>query len=287
MPQAIAALEKAFAGEPPDTPQRQVLTRSGAQLLLMPSWGDRFAGVKLVTVQPSNPERGLPLINGVYALFDADAMTPVAVIDAAPLTALRTAAVSALATKLLAAPEAGRLVVFGTGVQAEAHVHAMAAVRTLSDVAVVGRTRTGAEELVRRLSTEYPARVGSADDVRDADLVCTCTTGTVPLFDGNALPVGCHVNGVGSHSPSARELDTATIRRGTVVVETKEVALTEAGDLLIPLDEGLERGDVVSATLNEVVLWGPPEPRGEISVFKSVGVAFEDLAVAAAAFSNS
>jgi len=284
MGQAIDALEEAFAGELPDSPQRQVLARDGAQLLLMPAWGPHHAGVKLVSVQPTNPEQGLPLINGVYVLFDAATMTPVALFDAAPLTALRTAAVSGLATKHLAAPNTHRLVVFGTGVQARAHIAAMAEVRPLAEVVVVPRTQGGAAELLATL--ELPGREGTAHDVEGADIVCTCTTSRTPVFDGARLPEACHVNGVGSHSPDARELDTATIRRATVVVETKEAALAEAGDLLLPLEEGLEREDVIAATLAEVLAWGPPDNH-QISVFKSVGVAFEDLAVAAAAFSNS
>jgi ornithine cyclodeaminase len=280
MEQAIDALEEMFAGKLPDTPQRQILRRSDSQLLLMPAWGERFAGVKLVGVQPHNSERGLPLVHGVYVLFDGDTLEPIALFDAGPLTALRTAAVSGLATRHLAAESASRLVVFGSGVQAESHVHAMATVRDLSEVVIVGRTTAGAEKLVARLSEGFLARVGTPGDAASAELVCTCTTSSEPLFAGRLLPRGVHVNAVGAHSPQARELDTDTIRRATVVVETKEAALAEAGDLLIPLGEGLAEADVIAATLSEVVAQEAPDVPGELTVFKSVGVAFEDLAVA-------
>src|SRR5688500_4021840 len=142
--QAIEVLEEAFAAPTlPDAPQRTVLQGEAGQLLLMPAWGSEAAGGKLVTVAPGNPSRGKPLMQGVYVLFAPETLEPVAIFVAASLTALRSAAVSALATKQLSSVEAGKLVVCGAGVHAEAHVLAIASVRTLTDVVIVGRTPAG------------------------------------------------------------------------------------------------------------------------------------------------
>ena len=288
---AVEALRATFSLVPlPDTPQRKVLRRDGGELLVMPAWGEQGPGVKLVTVHPSNPSRGLPLISGVYVLFSPDTLEPIAVFDAAALTALRTAAVSALATDLLAPMGARRLVVFGAGVQAEAHIEAMCSVRPISDVVVVSRRPSTAEELADRAAGNgLSVRVGTPDDVRTADIVCTCTTSSEPVFDGKLLGPTTHVNAVGAHAPRAREVDGETVRRCLVVVETREAALAEAGDLLIPLEEGVvDPGEIPEWELADLVGGRVAEiGRKDPTLFKSVGVAFEDLAVAHAVFSNS
>lgn len=281
--QAIAALERVFTKDPlPDSPQRTVLTRGPGQLLVMPSWSDFAAGVKLVTVNDSNPDRGLPLIQGVYVLFSTDTLEPVAFFDAAPLTALRTASVSALATRYLAPQEAKSLVVFGAGVQAEAHVHAMRAVRRLDEVIIVAPRASTADELAARLTEAgVNARTGTAEDVGGADIVCTCTTSATPVFEGELLKTRAHVNAVGSHRKDERELDSAAVEGATVVVETVASALAEAGDVLVPIAEGvLMQSELVE--LADLIRGGVGTP-GK-TVFKSVGVALEDLAVAAEAF---
>jgi ornithine cyclodeaminase len=283
MTAAIDALEAAFGAERlPEAPMRtHVETRAGT-LLLMPAFGEPGVGVKLVTLTPSNPDRRLPFIHAVYVLFESVGQAPVALLDGAALTALRTAAVSGLATRHLARDEASRLAIFGAGVQARSHLRAMLAVRPIEDVVVVSRTRERADTLVKEAGVA--ARVGARDDVGDRDLVCTCTTSATPVFDGSLLAPGTHVNAVGAYKPDLRELDTETIERARVVVETREAAMEEAGDLLIPMKEGAIGEDHVVADLSEVV-------RGEtvrrtaqdVTVFKSVGVAFEDLVVARAA----
>ena len=287
-PDAVAALESAFAAPTlPDTPPRTVLQRGRAQMLLMPSWGPEAAGVKLITVQPDNPSRDRPLINGAYVLFAGDTLEPLAYLDASALTAFRTAAVSAVATKYLAQEGAGRLVVFGAGVQAEAHVHALGVVRQLRDVVIVPRSRESGEALVTRLRDGgFDARVGAAEAVAEADLVCTCTTSSTPVLEGARLQGGCHVNAVGTHSPEAREVDTATVVRAFVVVETRAAAQAEAGDLVIPLSEGaVEASEVPAAELGEVVRGGATgRSEADITLFKSVGVGFEDLALARFAY---
>lgn len=283
MTTAIDALEAAFGAERlPEAPMRtHVETRAGT-LLLMPAFGEPGVGVKLVTLTPSNPDRRLPFIHAVYVLFEADGQSPVALLDGAALTALRTAAVSGLATRHLARVEASRLAIFGAGVQARAHLRAMLAVRPIEDVVVVSRTRERAEAFVKEAGVD--ARAGAPDDVRDRDLVCTCTTSSTPVFDGSLLAPGTHVNAVGAYRPDLRELDTETIERARVVVETREAAMEEAGDLLIAMKEGAIGEDHVVADLAEVVRGVTVRRTArDVTVFKSVGVAFEDLVVARAA----
>jgi ornithine cyclodeaminase/alanine dehydrogenase-like protein (mu-crystallin family) len=283
MTAAIDALEAAFGAERlPEAPMRtHVETRAGT-LLVMPAFGEPGVGVKLVTLTPSNPDRRLPFIHAVYVLFEADGQSPVALLDGAALTALRTAAVSGLATRQLARAEASRLAIFGAGVQARSHLQAMLAVRPIEDVMVVSRTRERADGLVKEAGVN--ARVGAPDDVRDRDLVCTCTTSATPVFDGSMLAPGTHVNAVGAYRPDLRELDTETIERARVVVETREAAMEEAGDLLIAMKEGAIGQDHVVADLSEVVRGVTVRRTAQdVTVFKSVGVAFEDLVVARAA----
>src|SRR5919201_1354058 len=190
-----------------------------------------------------------------YALFDGETQALRAILDGAELTALRTAAVSGLATRRLARENASRLVIFGAGVQARSHLAAMVTERPVAEVVVVSRTAGPAEQLVRE----------------------------APLFDGSTLRPGAHVNAVGTHLPTARELDTETIRRAHVVVESREVALAEAGELVIPLSEGAIGREHIVADLAEVAGGASVRTGDEdVTVFKSVGMAFEDLAVARA-----
>lgn len=285
MTDAIAALETVFSGPLPLTPQRSILTRDDDQLLLMPSWDAEAAGVKLVTVATGNPAKGLPLIHGVYVLFSGETLEPIVLFDAAALTEIRTAAVSAVATKYLARADARHLCVFGAGVQAAAHIEAMRAVRDIDRVTVVSRSEQRARDLAdSEPVSDIESAVGSPEDVARADIICTCTTSTTPVFDGTLLPTGCHVNAVGAHRPDARELDSVAVARAKVIVETKQAALAEAGDLLIPIEEGMDPQEVIAGELSEVVggLIGRAA-RDEITLLKGVGVAFEDLAVALAA----
>jgi ornithine cyclodeaminase/alanine dehydrogenase-like protein (mu-crystallin family) len=282
---AVDVLERAFAQTVAAGPPRSHVGVPGGDLLLMPAAGPGGVGVKLVTVAPDNPARGLPLVSGIYVLFSADTLQPVALVDGAALTAVRTAAVSALATRHLARVDAHRLVVFGAGAQARSHIAALRTVRPITSVTVVSRTRAAAVELVDTLRhEEIDAAVGDAQDVRDADIVCTCTTSHRPVLAGRLLAPGTHVNAIGAYRPDARELDTETLRRARIVVEERGSALAEAGDLLIPIADGDLTAAAITADLHELVTGPPVRTSAEdITVFKSVGLALEDLAVAAAA----
>ena len=176
-PSAIEALEAAFASLEMTAPPRSSVATDRGTVLLMPAFGDEGLGVKLVTLTPENPEAGLPFVQATYVLFDAATQSLRAVIDGSSLTAIRTAAVSALATRFLAAPDAHRLVIFGAGVQANSHLDAMRAVRPIDELVVVSRSPGAAEALVNRASAAgLRASVGAPEAVADADIVCTCTT---------------------------------------------------------------------------------------------------------------
>lgn len=284
---AVDALEAGFAALDADSlPVRSHLHVPNGELLLMPAHGTagEGVGVKLVTLNPANAARDLPLIHGVFLLFAPDTLAPEAMMDGAALTSLRTAAVSALATRHLARPDARRLVVFGAGTQAHAHVSAMCAVRPIEQVTIVTRSRPRGEALAayaRELGLE--AAVGSADAVRDADVVCTCTTSADPVFRGADVRPGTHVNAIGAYRADLREVDGELLARSTVVVEGREAALKEAGDLIIAIAEGRFAPDRIAGDLSDVVNGRVARTDGDVTVFKSVGLAFEDLVVARAA----
>ncbi|MBA3553043.1 MAG: ornithine cyclodeaminase family protein [Actinobacteria bacterium] len=287
---AIDALEATFGAEElPRAPERTRLAVPGGDLLLMPAVGEAGLGVKLVTIAPANPARGMPLVQAAYVLFAPDSLEPVALIDGSALTALRTAAVSGLATRHLARADAAHLVLFGAGVQAESHLEAMVAVRPIRKVTVVSRTPEPAERLAARArAMGLLGEVGRPSDVAAADVICTCTTSNEPVFEGSLLSPGTHVNAVGAFRPDARELDERTVTSGRVVVESRDAAFAEAGDLLIPAATGAFRTSEVVADLAEVVrgVRVRRNPR-DITVFKSVGVAYEDLSLALAALGGA
>jgi len=289
---AVASLDEVLRqpGATSGTPPRQIVGTASGQVLLMPAEIPPFAGVKVVTVAPGNPALGLPRVNGVYVLFDSATLRPVAQFDAAALTAVRTAAVSALAVDRLAIPGAFKLAVIGAGPQARAHITSLAAVRPLQTVVVVARTPGNAQALLRHASNLGLGasavdleNVGQA--VGRADIVACCTTARDPLFDSNVLRSDATIVAVGSHEPDVRELDAALIRRATVVVESRRSAET-AGDIVLAASPGVDAGDLVAGDLIDLVAGRIVVESGRPRVFKSVGEAWQDLVVAAAAYSR-
>jgi ornithine cyclodeaminase/alanine dehydrogenase-like protein (mu-crystallin family) len=256
------------------------------ELLLMPAFGPEGAGVKLVSIARGNGARGLPLIQGLYVLLARDGLTPELVIDGAALTAIRTAAVSALATARLARPESQRLVVFGAGPQAAAHVEAIRATLPIDQVTIVATSMNSrrARALARALVADgIQAIVGRPSAVAAADVVCTCTTSTDPVFDDRELPAGVHINAIGAYRLDMCELPAASLSRALVVVENIEASLAEAGDLARAIEVGAlpavgfahELADVLRGTIGRS---GPEQ----VTIFKSVGLAVEDLMLARA-----
>ena len=257
-----------------------------SELLLMPSHGPEGTGTKLVTIVRSNPGRGVPMIQGLYVLCARESLTPELLIDGAGLTRLRTAAVSALATRHLARPDSRSLVVFGAGVQGEAHVEAMRATLPIEEVLIVGSSPDSprANALVRRLRDDgLDARVGAADDVADADVVCTCTTSTDPVFSDSDLAPGAHVNAVGAYQATMCELPAGLLSRALLVVETEAAARAEAGDIVRAIDGGTLPAAGFAHELSELLSGGlGRENADQTTVFKSVGLSVEDLILARA-----
>jgi ornithine cyclodeaminase/alanine dehydrogenase-like protein (mu-crystallin family) len=251
------------------TPRSVIDTAHGQSLLMPAEWG-RWYGVKLVTIAPDNPARGLPRINGLYLLHDAETLVPQALLDGIALTNLRTAATSMAVVgdrlSALAAlhTDGLRVVVFGRGPQAIAHVAAIRAAVPIADVTLIGRD-------------------DDRGPVRHADVVVCATTAREPLFDSALLKANAVVIAVGSHEPGARELDAKLLGLSTVVVESLDVATREAGDVVMAIAEGfLDRSDLVP--MRDVVTGRfIPDP-GVPLVFKGCGMGWQDLAVAAAAY---
>jgi ornithine cyclodeaminase/alanine dehydrogenase-like protein (mu-crystallin family) len=274
---AIAALRQAVvSGRSTGATARTATSVRMGHLLLMPAEDQELVGVKITGVAPANPSLGLPRITGTYLLHDAATLQPLAAIDGAALTLLRTAALSALAVEELAVPDASRLLIFGTGPQAEAHIRALSTVRKLHDVAVSGRTPDGTAAFVRRGIDGVTLRPAVNTDVRSADLIVCCTSSAAPLFDGSRPAAHATVVAMGSHTQDARELDTQILRRSTVVVEDRETALREAADVSSAV-AAKELADVIA--LADLVA-GTKVDQDRPRVFRSVGMAWEDLAVA-------
>nr|WP_245245240.1 ornithine cyclodeaminase family protein [Streptomyces palmae] len=268
--------------DPERCPDRSTVQVPAGQLLLMPAaWGP-YTGVKIAGVAPGNPAAGLPRITGGYLLLDGPTLQPLALLDGAALTTLRTPAVSALAVRLLATPGSHRLVLFGAGPQARGHLRALRSERPLDRVTVVTRAPEPAESLAAYARTlGMDAGPGTPESVAGADLVVCCTTAREPLFDGRLIGDDTTVVAVGSHEPDARETDTALVRSSAVFVEGRTAALHEAGDLIIPQAEGVIGRDHVAGTLADLVTGRTPVPADRPRLFKSVGMAWEDLVIAA------
>lgn len=278
MSTAIAAVRDALRTglDPAADPARGVVPLDHGHLLVMPAqWGE-YAGVKVASVAPDNPAVGRPRIQGSYLLLDGATLTPLAVLDGIALTAIRTAAVSAVAADLLAEPDAATLLVFGSGPQAHSHVAALREIRPLRQVIVVGRDTTRAEAFAAEIDG-LSARIGSVSDINKADIVACCTTARTPLFDGTLLAGHATVIAVGSHEPDAAEVDATTVTGSTVVVEARATALREAGDII-------QAGMDTLVELATLVRERPPIDMTRPRLFKSVGMAWEDLVLAASAY---
>ena len=257
-----------------------------ATLLLMPAWQrGRHIGIKLVTLFPDNDTRGRPSIMGAYLLLDGKTGEPLALVDGPSLTVRRTAAASALAARYLARPDCERLLMVGTGALAPHLILAHAAVRPIRHVLVWGRDPAKAAQLAKRLNrrdfrvsatADLPAAVGGAD------IISTATLAQEPLIKGDWLRPGQHLDLVGAFTPRHRESDDACIERARVFVDTREGALAEAGDIVQPIAAGLLREDDIAADLADLTRGRRAGRRfyDQITLFKSVGTALEDLAAA-------
>jgi ornithine cyclodeaminase len=257
-----------------------------ATLLLMPAWQTgRHIGIKMVTVFPGNAERDLPAVMGAYLLLDGETGSPLAMIDGPMLTARRTAAASALAASYLARPDCERLLMVGTGALAPQLILAHAAVRPIRNVLVWGRTEDKAAKLAKRLNRS-DFRVQHTTDLEDAargaHIISCATLSVEPLIAGEWLQNGQHLDLVGGYRPDMRETDDTAIRRARVFVDTRAGACEEAGDIVQPLESGVLDPDDIAADLFELTRGERAGRRfyDQITLFKSVGTAVEDLAAA-------
>lgn len=251
-----------------------------------------FYGAKVIGLQPDNPSKGLPFVQGFVSLFDHDTGKPLAIIEGSSITAIRTAAASGLATRELARRDARTHGVFGTGVQAVTHLDAIACVRGIDKVVVWGRDPAKARRFAEQQSQRTGLDVVATDDPAAAarcDIVSTVTAATTPVLEGDRLQPGCHVNLVGVHTPGAREADTRSIERARVFVDLRESAMNEAGDLLIPIGEGAVDESHILGEIGQVVAGTVPGRTGDadITLYKSLGIAAQDLFAAARIYARA
>ena len=295
MREAIEAMKRAFAqlsqGQA-QVPLRVPLPveKHNGVTLFMPGYlaADDQMAVKIVSVFNDNPARGLPLIHALVVVVDATTGRPSAVMDGTYLTALRTGAASGAATDLLAREDAAVAAIFGAGAQGRTQLEAVCAVRPIEAAWVYDvdpeRAAAYAGEMAERLGIPVRVAATPADAVREADVVCTATTSTTPVFDDADLRPGTHINGIGAYTPQMQEIPAETVARAKVVIDHREASLAEAGDLIIPLRQGVIAEDHIWAELGEIAAGlkpGRTDPE-EITFFKSVGVAVQDVAAAAA-----
>ncbi len=286
MADALATLGRGEAVNP----LRQVLRLPGGSGILGVMPGSMAApevfGLKVISVFFANHGTEYDSHQGVVLLFETEHGAPVAVVDASEITATRTAAVSGVATRLLAREDAGDLAILGSGVQARSHLDAMACVRDLRRVRIWSPTRENRETFARDQAIRHGIPVEATETaeaaVHDADIVCTVTAASEPVLEGEWLAAGAHVNAVGASVPTARELDTAAMQRSRLFVDRRESAENEAGDYLIPLGQGEIDEDHILGEIGELLL-GEAEGRttsDDVTLFKSLGLAVEDLASA-------
>ena len=288
MAEALADLARGNAYQP----LRMIVRPPGAKgdMALMPSYrsGERAAyGVKTVCFFPDNPARGLDSHQGSVMLFSAETGELLALMNASAITAIRTAAVSGVATQLLASKDAGDLAIIGSGVQARSHIEAMACARTIKRARIASfrfeNARKFADEFGRRYSFPIEPVDNVESAVRGADLIVTATTAAEPILKLEWISPGAHMNVVGSSIPTTRELDGATIAAASLFVDRRESTINEGGEYLFALREGAIGPDHIRAEIGELLIGAKPgrASADEITVFKSLGLAVEDLASAA------
>jgi alanine dehydrogenase len=290
-PDLIGALREIFRAGC-EAPVRQHHDLGQGILLLMPAWQAKGpVGVKIVTVFPDNAQRSLPSVLGSFLLLDGDSGLPIALLDAPALTLRRTAAASALAADYLARPDSARHLMVGTGALAPHLIAAHRAVRPIREVRIWSRDPAKAAALARRLADEgCPAVPASdlADAAAEADIVTCATLAREPLIHGGWLRPGTHLDLVGGYTPQMREADDDAVSRSRVFVDTLAGATAEAGDIVQPLRSRVLAADGIAGDLFELTRGTVPGRRGpeEITLFKSVGTALEDLAAARLALSR-
>lgn len=300
MPDAIAAMKQAFlqlsAGQVL-LPTRQHIDVPGekgtALVMACHSGEDKLFSVKFITLFDNNQRRDLPLIQAMVILSDAVSGVPLAIMDGGSLTAIRTGAASGAATDVLSSPDACVAAIFGAGVQARTQLEAVCSVRPIRHARVFDLNPAQADRFAEEMSKCLGLPVERADSpahaLIDADVVCTATPSRIPVFQDHELPPGTHINAVGSYKPEVSEIPPDTVCRAKVVVDHRPSALEEAGDLLIPLKQGRIDESHFSTELGEILAGRKlgRKQNEEVSLFKSVGVAIQDLCAARRVLDNA
>jgi ornithine cyclodeaminase len=287
MADALSALTRGEVYQPLRTMIRPPNARGLLGLMSAYRGGERGAlGLKAICVFPDNPAQGKDAHQGAVVLFSTETGELLALMNASEITAIRTAAVTAVATRLLAREDAHELGIIGASVQARTHLDALACVRSIKRARISARNFRNAERFAREMqpSVSFPIEPVETNEaaVRDADLIVTATSSTEPVLERGWISPGAHVNAIGTHSAGAREVDSATMAAARIFVDRRESALNEAGDYLIAAKEGVVGPENIVAEIGELLL-GTKSGRAsatEITLFKSLGLAIEDVASA-------
>ena len=294
MPDCIELMADALSALARDEvyqPLRTIVRPPNARGLLglMPAYrgGERGAfGLKAICVFPENPSQGKDAHQGAVTLFSRETGELLALMNASEITAIRTAAVSAVATRLLAREDARELAIIGAGVQARTHLKALACVRSIKRARVVARNFEHAQQFANEMQPKFPFHIEpvreNEEAVRDADLIVAATSSLEPVINADWISHGAHVNAIGTHSPNSREIDGATMAAARIFVDRRESALNESGDYLLAAKEGVVSPESIVGEIGELLI-GRKTGRTsttEITLFKSLGLAIEDVAAA-------
>lgn len=295
MSQAIDAMEQAFiqlAQQQVKLPLRTAISidEEKALTLTMPAYlaQDKTLGLKVVSVFPNNLTQSKPSITGVIMLLDASTGEPKILMDAAYLTALRTGAVSGLATKYFARDNANHVAIIGSGAQSSTQLEAMTAVRTIKHVSIWSRTMKNAEEFAKKLESQYDVTIHEQVSlaIRDADIICTATSSSEPLVHLSEIQSHAHINAIGSHSRTMQEIGQDVLGHSTVVVDQLEAVLSESGEIIRAVEQNtLKKENILE--IGQWLLSKELDYKNHSTVFKSVGLAIQDLSVAQVVYRNA
>lgn len=301
MAEAIEGMKSAYAqlstGQATMPLRSRVDVPAPGSSLVMPAYleKDGALAVKIVSVFPKNSEVGLPLIHALVMVLNSTTGEPQALLEGGTLTAIRTGAASGAATDILARQDATSVLVVGSGVQARTQLEAVCTVRDIREVFIFSLNRQEAEKFVTAMAGKgpIPTTIDIVEDVNRAvamaDIICTATTSLRPVFDGRFIKPGTHVNGVGSFTPQMQEVDLVTVQQAMVVVDSRAAVWAEAGDLIIPLENGDIEESHIYAELGEIIAGQLPgrQSQEQVTFFKSVGVAVQDAAAASISVNNA
>ena len=291
---AIEGMKQAFAqfsASQVDMPMRsRIQAGERGVALFMPALARQTQdlALKVVSVFPANQKLGKPTIHALVVALRAETGEPIALLEGAALTAIRTGAASGPATDLLARPQASQAAIFGSGAQARTQLLAICTVRPIQRAWIYSLDRPGAQAFIAQMAGRGPIpqdlRLANSprEAVSQADIICTATTSNTPVFAGEDLQPGTHINAIGSFTPTMQEIDLQTLQRSLVVVDSRQAVLAEAGDLIVPIQAGQYEPQAIHAELGEIVLGERPGRRDpqQITLFKSVGLAVQDAVAA-------